>query len=339
MSFSKEQKLKEGGTLADENVLQYLKTNAIHQAASTGERRAVYWRMKDGVRTTNLCGQIKPRMNLITTAISPDQVPLPRLPEIAFIGRSNVGKSTLVNYLTGSLTMANVSKTPGSTKEVHFYKVGKPPTISLVDMPGFGFAEATEAQRLQWTEFSLQYLRTRKNLKRVFVLIDGRRFLRPADRELLAYLDRHRIKWQVVLTKCDLVRVKELSRRITMLRKELEEFKFQSGIIFPVSAKRFVGLEPLRKHIDQFRLDKEVVKDGIKVRVTDGIELRRLQKADKRMRKKQAEHEKRAQQELPDEGETESAVASALGKWGLPKTKKEDNFTSDIFKVEEKYFI
>ena len=335
MSWSKEQRLKEQATGADGKILQYLNFNTIHAAVTKQERRGVFWRLKYGVHTSVLCNQIKPRMVLVTTAISSDQLPLPRLPEIAFVGRSNVGKSTLVNYITGNLSKGYTSFVPGSTKELHFWMVGKPSTIMLVDMPGFGFAEATEAQRLQWTEFSLQYLRTRKNLKRVFMLIDARRWLRPADREMLAFLDRHEVKWQVVVTKCDLVRKKELARRISLLKEELAEFKLNSGQIFPVTCHKQGGMVPLRKHIDRFRLDKQVVKDGIKVRVTDALELRRLQKADKRQRKREAELEKQREKECLDPDEAESTVSCALSKWGLPKTKREESKTSDLFCVDD----
>eukprot|EP00438_Fugacium_kawagutii_P000032 Skav208218 [mRNA] locus=scaffold3686:49511:49888:- [translate_table: standard] len=123
-------------------------------------------------------------MKLWAAALHESQLPLARLPEVAVCGRSNSGKSTLINYLCGQYC-ANMRRAPGSTMELYFWKVGRPAQLCLVDLPGYGFAEAPDEKRLQWTEFTLWYIRARKNLKRVLLLIDGRQGLKPSDRETL----------------------------------------------------------------------------------------------------------------------------------------------------------
>src|SRR5262249_29229939 len=124
--------------------------------------------------------------------------------EIAFAGRSNVGKSSLINALTGRKALARTSHTPGRTQELIFF--AGPPDLTLVDMPGYGYAAAPQAKVAAWTELIHAYLRGRANLARVYVLIDARHGLKPPDEIVLANLDEAAVSYQIVLTKADQVR-------------------------------------------------------------------------------------------------------------------------------------
>lgn len=130
--------------------------------------------------------------------------------EIAFAGRSNVGKSSLVNALTGRNALARTSHTPGRTQELIFFDVGG--NFTLVDMPGYGYAAVGKAKVASWTQLIRDYLRGRSNLARVLVLIDSRHGLKPNDAEILDLLDKAAVPYQIVLTKADAPKAEELER-------------------------------------------------------------------------------------------------------------------------------
>src|SRR5262245_3027039 len=138
-----------------------------------------------------------------------DHIPESRLPEIAFAGRSNVGKSSLVNALTGRKTLARVSNTPGRTREINFFRLDD--TLMLSDLPGYGFARASKAQSESWAGLIFEYLRGRPNLRRVILLIDSRRGLLKNDVEVMTLLDRAAVSYQLVLTKTDKLKPNELA--------------------------------------------------------------------------------------------------------------------------------
>ena len=138
-----------------------------------------------------------------------DHIPESRLPEIAFAGRSNVGKSSLVNALTGRKTLARVSNTPGRTREINFFRLGD--RLMLADLPGYGFARASKAQSEQWAGLIFEYLRGRPNLRRVILLIDSRRGLLENDVEVMTLLDRAAVSYQLILTKTDKLKPDELA--------------------------------------------------------------------------------------------------------------------------------
>ena len=133
-------------------------------------------------------------------------LPDPDVPEIAFAGRSNVGKSSLLNALTNRKGLARTSNTPGRTQELNFFDVGTPLQIRLVDMPGYGFAEAPKDLVRRWRYLVNDYLRGRTVLKRALVLIDARHGLKDVDREVMRMLDDAAVSYHIVLTKADKVK-------------------------------------------------------------------------------------------------------------------------------------
>ena len=147
----------------------------------------------------------------LKSAPSLEYLPLPDVPEVAFAGRSNVGKSSLLNALTNRNGLARTSNTPGRTQELNFFDVGQPPRFRLVDMPGYGFAEAPKDIVKKWRHLINDYLRGRQVLGRAFVLIDSRHGVKPVDEEIMAMLDSAAVSYRVVLTKADKIKATELA--------------------------------------------------------------------------------------------------------------------------------
>ena len=139
-----------------------------------------------------------------------DGIPPAELPEVAFVGRSNVGKSSLVNALTGRKTLARVSNTPGRTREINFFRLGG--RLMLADLPGYGYARVSKTDSERWTRLIFAYLRGRPNLRRAVLLIDSRRGLLPNDSEVMDLLDRAAVSYQLVLTKIDKLKPGELAK-------------------------------------------------------------------------------------------------------------------------------
>ena len=164
--------------------------------------------------------------------------------EIALAGRSNVGKSSLVNALTGRKALARTSVTPGRTQELIFFGVG--PDLTLVDMPGYGFAKAPKDKVDAWTATVHAYLRGRANLARVFVLIDSRHGLKPIDLEVLDGLDKAAVSYAIVLTKADQLKKGELETRIAETQAALLRRPAAFPTIFPTSSREDEGLGELR---------------------------------------------------------------------------------------------
>jgi GTP-binding protein len=138
-----------------------------------------------------------------------DDIPPTRLPEVAFAGRSNVGKSSLLNALVGRRALARVSNTPGRTREINFFLLGS--KLMLADLPGYGYARVSKADSARWTELVFSYWRGRPNLRRVVLLIDARRGLLEHDIEVMELLDRAAVSYQLVLTKADKLSPDELT--------------------------------------------------------------------------------------------------------------------------------
>lgn len=173
-----------------------------------------------------------------------EQLPETNRPEIAFAGRSNVGKSSLVNALTGRKTLARTSNTPGRTQQLNFFKLGD--ALNLVDMPGYGYAKVSKTQIADWTELIFKYLRGRPNLRCVFVLVDARHGLKDSDFELMDMLDEAAVSYRVVLTKIDKIKDQE---REKVARETLEALSRRAAA-FPAialtSAEKGTGIPELR---------------------------------------------------------------------------------------------
>ncbi|WP_279111512.1 ribosome biogenesis GTP-binding protein YihA/YsxC [Bartonella apis] len=176
--------------------------------------------------------------------------------EIAFAGRSNVGKSSLINALVGHKGLARTSNTPGRTQELNYFvpdgfagTVDDLPPLALVDMPGYGFAEAPKAQVDQWTKLIFDYLRGRTTLKRVYVLIDARHGIKKNDQDVLTLLDKAAVSYQIVLTKIDKIKPAELQKLIDNTHKVIVKRPAAFPHIIATSSEKGIGLDDLRETI------------------------------------------------------------------------------------------
>jgi GTP-binding protein len=183
----------------------------------------------------------------IFAAARSDGLPPVGPPEIAFAGRSNVGKSSLVNALTGRSALARTSRTPGRTQELIFFDLGR--KARLVDMPGYGYAAVEKAKSASWRELAHDYLRGRPSLARVFVLVDGRHGLKESDHETMRALDGAAVSYAVVLTKGDEVTAADRSARITATLEGLRKHVAAYPEVILTSARTSEGIPELRAHI------------------------------------------------------------------------------------------
>lgn len=168
------------------------------------------------------------------------------LPEICFSGRSNVGKSSLINKLLNRKSFARVSSTPGKTITVNFYRL---PEFRLVDLPGYGFAKVADRDRERWSELMEEYFKSGRNIKLCLQLIDMRHPATEFDISMLQFLSHFEIPYAVVLTKCDKLNKTEFQKRLTALKEELGELG--DGItVIPFSALKGTGAEDIRKTVE-----------------------------------------------------------------------------------------
>jgi GTP-binding protein len=176
-------------------------------------------------------------------------LPDPDAPEIAFAGRSNVGKSSLLNALTNRKGLARTSNTPGRTQELNFFDVGAPLRMRLVDMPGYGFAEAPKDLVRRWRFLVNDYLRGRTVLKRALVLIDARHGLKDVDREVMRMLDDAAVSYHIVLTKADKVKAAALGALYEATLTEAAKHPAAHPAIFTTSSETGTGIAELRTAI------------------------------------------------------------------------------------------
>jgi GTP-binding protein len=184
---------------------------------------------------------------------------MPSLPpmngmEIAFAGRSNVGKSSLINALTGRKALARTSHNPGRTQELVFFTGGS--DLTLVDMPGYGYAAVSKAKVAAWTELIHAYLRGRANLARVYVLVDARHGLKPADGAVLDTLGQAAVSHQIVLTKADQVKGPELAARIAEIATALRKRPAAFPAVLATSARGGAGIPELRAAIARLQAER-----------------------------------------------------------------------------------
>jgi len=176
-----------------------------------------------------------------------DQLPPATGPEVAFAGRSNVGKSSLLNALTGRRALARVSHEPGRTRQLNFFDLGG--RLTLVDMPGYGYARAGKAVKQDWQGMMFDYLRGRTTLRRVMLLLDARIELKEADTAVMELLDRAAVTYQLVLTKVDSVKPPALERKLTEARAVARRHPAAHPEVAVTSSESGEGIEALRAEI------------------------------------------------------------------------------------------
>jgi GTP-binding protein len=191
----------------------------------------------------------------IAGAAQPSTLPPDGLPEIAFAGRSNVGKSSLINALTGRRMLARTSNTPGRTRQINFFDLGG--RLQLVDLPGYGYADAPKAAIKSWTNLARGYLQDRAALRRVFLLIDSRHGIKDVDLPLMGMLDDAGVSYQIVLTKVDKTGPGELAPVLEGLTAELPRHAAAHPEIHFTSAVKRNGIAELRASIADFAVPAE----------------------------------------------------------------------------------
>ena len=187
-------------------------------------------------------------------AAKSDGLPPIGAPEIAFAGRSNVGKSSLVNALTGRTTLARTSHTPGRTQELIFFALGD--RLTLVDMPGYGYAAVGKAKSAAWVGLIRDYLRGRPSLMRAFVLVDGRRGIMDSDEATMTALDKTAVSYAIVLTKRDEVKAADQSAVVAATLEALRKRPAAYPNVFFTSAQTGEGVPELRAHVAQLLAER-----------------------------------------------------------------------------------
>ncbi len=184
----------------------------------------------------------------LTSAVKAEDLPKCHLPEVAFIGRSNVGKSSLINSITNNSKLAKTSRTPGRTQQINFFKL---PKLLIVDLPGYGYADVPIHIVKKWQEFNLEYFRDRDQLKAVFILVDSRIGIKDSDLELITYLNELQIISQVVYTKTDKLNKKEIDllRSVTHFTSS---YSFLSPEAIITSSKNKEGINKIRAIIKNY---------------------------------------------------------------------------------------
>ena len=189
------------------------------------------------------------RVDFLLSAPELKFLPEPTAPEIAFCGRSNVGKSSLLNALTGRKAIARASVTPGRTQELNFFEVGEPTLFRLVDMPGYGFAKAPKDVARKWRYLVNDYLRGRQVLKRALVLVDSRHGLKDIDREIMTMLDDAAVSYHLVLTKADKIKASELQDVQRRTAEEALKRPAAHPDIITTSSETGLGIDALRRAV------------------------------------------------------------------------------------------
>lgn len=191
------------------------------------------------------------------SVVNLDGLPPPDRPEICFAGRSNVGKSSLINALTNRKGLARASNTPGRTRELNYFNVDD--RLNLVDLPGYGYARAPKTQISNWTRLTRSFLRGRAGLRRVFLLIDSRHGIKPSDIELMEMLDDAAVTYQLVLTKTDKIKRAELDKVMRRTSRTINKRPAAHPELMVTSSEKSTGLEDLRAEIATLALPRTAV--------------------------------------------------------------------------------
>ena len=187
--------------------------------------------------------------DFVKGVVAMDGLPDADRPEVCFAGRSNVGKSSLINALTGRKGLARASNTPGRTQEINYFTVGE--STYLVDLPGYGYANAPVAVVEKWQRLLKSYLRGRVTLRRAFVLVDARHGIKAVDEEIMALLASAAVTFQCVMTKTDKLKKGELDKVLVQVRGKLQQFPSAYPELVLTSSEKGVGIEALRAIIAQ----------------------------------------------------------------------------------------
>lgn len=187
-------------------------------------------------------------------AVRMDTMPTPDLPEVAFAGRSNVGKSSLINGLVGQKYLARASNEPGRTREINFFLLAE--QVRLVDLPGYGFARVSRSIADKFQDLGRAYLRGRPNLKRVYVLIDARHGLKKVDLEALDALDTAAVSYQIVLTKADKIKPHEVDKVVAETLKAISKRAAAFPRVLATSSEKGQGMPELRAEIVRLCIDE-----------------------------------------------------------------------------------
>jgi len=190
----------------------------------------------------------------IAAAQSLSALPAISLPEIAFAGRSNVGKSSLVNALTGRTTLARTSQTPGRTRQLIFFSLAN--RLQLVDLPGYGYAKASKTDIKAWTKLTRKFLVGRQSLQRMLLLIDSRRGIGPADKEMMKLMDESAVSWAVVLTKTDKLKAEQADKVLAKTRQEISRHVAAFPHVWSTSSQTGNGIAELRAHLASLSLPR-----------------------------------------------------------------------------------
>ena len=186
------------------------------------------------------------RVDFLLSAPQLKFLPEPTVPEIAFCGRSNVGKSSLLNALTGRRAIARASVTPGRTQELNFFEIGEPTELRFVDMPGYGFAKAPVKIVERWKNLVRTYLKGRQVLARTLVRVDARHGLKDVDREMMKMLDETAVSYRLVLTKADKIKASELEKTAAAVAEEARVHPAAFPEMHITSAEKGLGIAALR---------------------------------------------------------------------------------------------
>lgn len=187
-------------------------------------------------------------VTFMLSAVSLETLPPARLPEVCFAGRSNVGKSSLINALTNRKGIARASNTPGRTRELNYFNIDE--RLHVVDLPGYGYAKASKTNIARWTKLTRQFLRGRANLRRVFLLVDSRHGLKPTDIELMEMLDETAVIYQVILTKIDKLKKGEAEKVYNKTLKAIAKRPAAYPDIIATSSEKKTGIDILRAEIE-----------------------------------------------------------------------------------------